>query len=245
MGKILIIKGADFSQVAVDTVTPIENGLNIIISLNGSVTIIDTSAETIYYTTDGTIPTASSTQYTGAFTVMPGTIVKAISVYPSGVKSEVVSKTYIGTILTKVADCQQRLDTTVFWANSIINGDINGVDMYVLDVSAMRGRNITITASDFPEDSDLLLLSSLVGIYSDDSSEDENVRLDNTAYWDYTQWKILDLNKDMYYIDPLKPSFMSVDDTSYNNGVKTLTVPSTAKWFVINAYNNTPTISVS
>ena len=243
MGKILIIKGADFSQVAVDTVTLLEKGVNIIISYSGIVTIVDDVEGTIYYTIDGTTPSSNSTKYVGPFTVIEGTTVKAISIYPGGDTSDIVSKTYNSLTLIKVADCQQRLDTSVEWENSIIHGDINGVDMYVLDVSTVSSRNITITASDFPTDSGLLKLSSLVGIYSDDSSEDANVRLDNTANWDYTQWH--KLNQTMEYISPLKASFMSVDESNYNNGSKTIAIPSTAKWLIINAYNNVPTFVVS
>lgn len=94
MGKILIIKGADFSAVAVDKVTPTGDGPTITISSTGRVTITDSSAEAIYYTTDGSTPTTSSTAYSGAFTVTSGTTVKAISSYASGSTSSIVSKKY-------------------------------------------------------------------------------------------------------------------------------------------------------
>lgn len=94
MGKILIIKGADFSAVAVDKVTPTGDGPTITISSTGRVTIIDSIAEAIYYTTDGSTPTISSTAYSGVFTVARGTTVKAISAYASGSTSSIVSKKY-------------------------------------------------------------------------------------------------------------------------------------------------------
>lgn len=94
MSKILIIKGADFSANAVDFV-PI-NGPIISISDVGRVTIEDSEATAIYYTTDGSTPTTSSTQYSSAFTVTNGTTVKAISVYTGGATSNVVAKTYNG-----------------------------------------------------------------------------------------------------------------------------------------------------
>ena len=54
-----------------------------------------TAGATIYYTTDGSTPTTSSTQYTGAITIGEGTTtIKAIAVY-KGVSSEVATATYI------------------------------------------------------------------------------------------------------------------------------------------------------
>lgn len=92
MGKLLIIKGADFSQVAVTVVTPAADGPVITISSTGSVTIVDAAAEAIYYTIDGSIPTTNSTQYNYPFTITEGTTVKAISAYSDGSTSSVVSK---------------------------------------------------------------------------------------------------------------------------------------------------------
>lgn len=94
MGKILIIKGADFSAVAVDKTTLTGDGPTITISPTGRVTITDSIAEAIYYTTDGSTPTISSTAYSGVFTVASGTTVKAISTYASGSTSSIVSKKY-------------------------------------------------------------------------------------------------------------------------------------------------------
>lgn len=96
MGKILVIKGADFSAVAVGTVTPVgPTGTPVItISASGSVTIACTGATNIYYTTNGSTPTTASTKYTSAFTVSSGTTVKAIAEFSGGTTSSVVSKTY-------------------------------------------------------------------------------------------------------------------------------------------------------
>lgn len=60
-----------------------------------------TSGATIYYTTDGSTPTTSSTQYVSAITVGEGTTtIKAIAVY-KGVTSEVASATYVITLPKK------------------------------------------------------------------------------------------------------------------------------------------------
>jgi hypothetical protein len=51
------------------------------------------SGATIYYTTDGSVPTSSSTQYTEALTLSDTTTVKAIAV-KDGTSSSVASKTF-------------------------------------------------------------------------------------------------------------------------------------------------------
>lgn len=81
MGKCLIIKGADFSAVAVRT---IEIGVEVpSISLNLStkkVTLATTdSSLDIHYTTNGNTPTTSSTKYTAPFDYTSQQVVKAIA----------------------------------------------------------------------------------------------------------------------------------------------------------------------
>lgn len=102
MGKILIIKGADFSQVAVGKVTLPET-LVITITSAGSVTIVCEGAMNIYYTTNGSTPTTSSNKYTTAFSVSSGTTVKAIAEFENGSISAVASKTF-GTVITYLFD---------------------------------------------------------------------------------------------------------------------------------------------
>lgn len=91
MGKILIIKGADFSSVALGT-API--GYPTITILDGMVTITLDGAKNIYYTLDGSIPTKNSTKYTEPFTVEDRTTIKAIAEFTDGAVSRVSSLTY-------------------------------------------------------------------------------------------------------------------------------------------------------
>lgn len=97
MGKAIIIKGADFSQVAVDTIDIIVQSPVIAITIAGQVTISSPSGDDIYYTTDGSTPTSVSTKYTAAFNVQPNTTVKAVC-YNGSNYSDVVTKLYDGTL---------------------------------------------------------------------------------------------------------------------------------------------------
>jgi len=97
MGKALIIKGADFSQVAVDTIEIAVGQPTISIDLFGNVTISSPNGEDIYYTTDGSTPTNQSTKYTAGFSVQMNTTVKAVC-YLGGNYSDVASKRYDGTL---------------------------------------------------------------------------------------------------------------------------------------------------
>lgn len=111
MGKFIVIKNADFSNVSVEVVTP--TTLDISITSAGSVTISDDVATAIYYTIDGSTPTTSSTQYTGAFNVVRGTTVKAISLYATGSTSVVVSKKYIISKIIYTRSEMDELETLV------------------------------------------------------------------------------------------------------------------------------------
>ena len=77
---------------------------------------------TIYYTTDGTNPTTSSTEYSGAFTVTSTTTVKAIAVKANCTNSDVASVTYTKATVYTVAD----VNTGNYSGNNYVIGYIVG-----------------------------------------------------------------------------------------------------------------------
>ena len=134
MGKILIIKGADFSEVAVGTVVipVVPTGSPVItISSTGSVTIECEGATNIYYTIDGSIPTKNSTKYTSPFTVVDRTTVKAIAEFSNGSISKVSSSTYYSG--------SNRYITVV--AEPTNGGTVSGAGEY------QQGEKVTLTAT--------------------------------------------------------------------------------------------------
>lgn len=97
MGKALVIKGADFSAVAVDTIDIVVANPTIACTIAGAVTLSQTDGDDIYYTTDGTTPTTASTKYTASFNVSAGTTIKAVA-YNGSNYSDVESYYYDGTL---------------------------------------------------------------------------------------------------------------------------------------------------
>ena len=138
MGKILIIKGADFSAVAVGQITPPTpiNSPVITISTSGMVTISASGAIAIYYTTNGSNPTKNSTTYTAPFRVSNGTTVKAIAEFASGSTSGVSSETYVsvgGQWLKGYSDEQLEqgnalsIDRDIDWKLKLLEDDASKV----------------------------------------------------------------------------------------------------------------------
>lgn len=95
--KAIAFKGELYSEVSSKTVTkivvaPVIAG-NTPFDTSTEVTISAAEGATIYYTNDGTTPTAGSTEYTEALTVEATTTIKAIAV-KGGITSDVSSKTF-------------------------------------------------------------------------------------------------------------------------------------------------------
>lgn len=128
MGKALIIAGADFSQVAVDTIDITVGQPTISINILGQVTITSPNGEDIYYTTDGTTPTKNNTKYTGAFSVQSGTTVKAVCYY-GGNYSDVSSQLYDGTLQAPTISITNKGVVTITATdNASINYTTDGSD---------------------------------------------------------------------------------------------------------------------
>lgn len=128
MGKALIIKGADFSQVAVDTIDIAVGQPTISIDLFGNVTITSPNGEDIYYTTDGSTPNTASTKYTAGFVVQMNTTVKAVC-YLGGNYSEVASVHYDGTLQAPTINITNKGVVTITATNNAsIRYTVNGAD---------------------------------------------------------------------------------------------------------------------
>ena len=81
-------------------------------SFTGSVEVAiacATNGATIYYTLDGSVPTAESTEYTAAFTLTETTTVKAIAV-KDGETSEMAEATFTSVVPISVADALAIID---------------------------------------------------------------------------------------------------------------------------------------
>lgn len=76
----------------------------------------DKAGYTIYYTTDGSTPTASSSVYTAPINVSSTTTVKAITIDSDGLSSDVASQTY--TFLT-LSDITVKYKAPTAWGTTI------------------------------------------------------------------------------------------------------------------------------
>jgi len=108
-------------------------------TMDGSTTITLTSATenaSIYYTTDGSEPTISSTLYTGPITINSATVIKAIAVAPSYSQSQVMTETYMMSVT---------LDPPSLAADSTDNYIYEPIDLTFADDAAWRAKITGIT----------------------------------------------------------------------------------------------------
>ena len=111
-----------------------------------NVTISTTTEDaTIYYTEDGSTPTASSTPYTGAIAVSATTTIKAIAVKEGNNNSSVASATY--TIIEHAGT--QADPYTVADARAAIDAGVGVTDVYVAGIVCVGGSNLSSGAMNY------------------------------------------------------------------------------------------------
>lgn len=105
----------------------------ITLGANNTVTIAQEEGADIYYTLDGTEPTAASTKYTAAFTISGKTTVKAVAI-KDGKSSSVTTKNLLPNTVANIAEFVELANpdaTTV--TGSMIALYQNGRNLYVRD----------------------------------------------------------------------------------------------------------------
>lgn len=128
-GNIQLSKVEYYGQVAAGTVAaPV-----ITLGANNTVSIEQEEGADIYYTLDGTEPTAASTKYTAAFTISGKTTVKAVAI-KDGKSSAVTTKSLLPNTVANIAEFVELANpdaTTV--TGSMIALYQNGRNLYVRD----------------------------------------------------------------------------------------------------------------
>ena len=94
-----------------------------------TVTISHEDADHIYYTTNGSTPTTSSTEYTAPFELNATTTVKAIAVKGSD-ESAVAEKTFTKATVMTVAQARTAIDAGGDLTNKFVAGTISQIDSY-------------------------------------------------------------------------------------------------------------------
>ena len=162
------IKSIVAPAVAAPTFTP--DGGGFVVSTEVSIAC-STASSTVYYTTNGTNPTKSSTEYTAAIPLSATTTIKAIA-YVGEESSLVVSKTFTLTAPMTVAEAVEALGTE----SPINNAAVAGI---VYQVDNISGGNATYWISDDGTDTgDVLQIYNGKGLNGADVA-DNGIRVED------------------------------------------------------------------
>lgn len=110
---------------------------------NTEITITAASGASIYYTTDNTDPTTSSTQYSAPFTISETTTVKAIAVETGKDPSEVATATFNVVLKPRMPEVTWKIGETTYTAAN--DGTYEVPAGTVLNIKAVNGDKIKVT----------------------------------------------------------------------------------------------------
>ena len=151
MGKVLIIKGADFSAVAIGQIEPPEPSrvsAPVFNPKGGSYTdtvsveiVCATQGASIYYTLDESTPSMSSELYSAPIVLTAPTTIKAIAVMEGLEDSGVVASTY--NVVSSEAD--NLADLIEWWP--VVNNNNGNETNYIKSIEKNTDGSIVITSS--------------------------------------------------------------------------------------------------
>ena len=167
------------TAVATPTITP--NSGSFLTSQEVSIACATADA-TIYYTTDGSNPTTSSTQYTEAFTVTETTTVKAFAVKSGLDNSQVATATYTKATVMTVAEARDAIDDGTGTQGVYVTGIVSQI---VTPWGQNNYQNITFNIVDQSGDEEFLQAFRCVG------DEAPNVAVDDivVVYGNLTKYQ--------------------------------------------------------
>lgn len=110
-----------------------------------TIVLITTEAGTIYYTTDGTMPTAASSVYSGPITIASSTTIKFFAVSSAGTIEQVKSETYtIDTVNPILA--LSTLPDGAYTNNAVLNVAGTATDNVAIQSVTINGTALTVNA---------------------------------------------------------------------------------------------------
>ncbi len=167
LGKIEISEYVTPPSVEKPTITGTDNFLT-----SSEITITQDEADAIYYTTNGSTPTTSSTKYTSPFSITETTTVKAIAVKGTDV-SAVAEVTFTKTAIMTIAQARAAIDAGGDLTNKYVKGIISQIDSY-----NSKYHSITYWISDGGTTTDQLeVYSGLAGVVKEQFESENDIHV--------------------------------------------------------------------